>query len=150
MRNMYSILLFVLALSLSSCSMVGLFFSDAISPNADSEDETKGKIEFMNLTAVSSDTETVLSWDDYFYMDNRKRKTVSSYQVLRSTVSPWEGFIQASWLSNNLTATTNTWTDHTVTTSLPRVYYRIRCSYSISTKNGLDKYTILSEAVTAP
>lgn len=150
MKHIPSIIMIACALSLASCSMVCLGMSDAISPNADSDDETDGKLEFLDLKASTTSSGTTLSWNDYSYGVGDSKKTISTYYVLRSSISPWEGFSRITGSSMNVSGDRNTWSESSITTSSKPVYYRIKFEYSVSTKDGTDKYMVLSEAVKAP
>lgn len=149
MKHIPSIIMITCALSLASCSMVCLGMSDAISPNADSDDETDGKLEFLDLKASTTPFGTTLSWNDYSYGVGDSKKTISTYYVLRSSISPWEGFEQKP-LYVNVSGDRNTSTDTEIKTGSKPVYYRIKFKYEVSTKDGTDKYMVLSEAVKAP
>lgn len=150
MKHIPSIIMIACALSLASCSMVCLGMSDAISPNADSDDETDGKLEFLDLKASTTSFKTTLSWDDYSYGVGDSKKTISTYYVLRSSISPWEGFSRVGSSSDSSFSATNQWTDPDVKSGYKPVYYRIKFLYEVSTKDGTDKYMVLSEAVKAP
>ncbi len=149
MKYLFSMLL-ASTLFLSSCSMACLAVSDAVSPNEDSDNETEGKVEIFNLKASPTYSGTTLSWDDYSYGTGDDKRTVSRYYVLRSSISPWEGFTQVDYKSDSSLSSTNLWTDDEVTFASRTVYYRIKCTYSVSTDDGTKKYMVLSEAVKAP
>lgn len=150
MKHIPSLVLLSCALVFTSCSMVCLGFSDAISPNADSDDETDGKIEILNLKASTTSSGTTLSWDDYSYGAGDNKKTISTYYILRSSISPWEGLSRLTGLYVNATGDRNTCIDGSITSAAKPVFYRIKFEYSVSTDDGTKKYMVLSEAVQAP
>lgn len=143
------ILLLVVPMFFSSCSLATLSFSTFFKES--NESEAISKIIYLGVTIESTGEETIISWNDYKISASGEDNVYqNSYTILRSYTNPWENFEKIGKISDSSIKEKRTrlsYVDKNITTRSPSVWYRINFSYS---KKSGDKYiteVILSEAV---